>query len=186
MGKDSLHRFTFKVMRYQSMLSPSCLISAFTKLIITARVCPSFSPGVLCDHYPWCIESHCTAPPHPMRPHCRGARWPQPSPRHETSLYRNPLLVIPGVQHWRPVQTCSLQYTPTHRCWHLVAFEAGMVSASWQYTSYWNAFLLHITIIVYQMEFDKTRWSCSQKWILKRLWSASVSASVSTHIYIYL
>ena len=60
--------------------------------------------GVSCDHYPWCIGPHRTGstPPPPRRPKpCPPYMDPQPWPL----LYRAPLLVTPGGQDLRPVQT---------------------------------------------------------------------------------
>ena len=74
-------------------------------------VCLSFClRGVPCDHYRWL---HCIAPipgPHPSR----HGIWDPP-----------PLLVRSGGQHWRHVQTCSLENP--NQYWHLVATKAHMV-----------------------------------------------------------
>ena len=60
--------------------------------------------------------------------HRRGPMWPLPM-MHYNSLFTGP----PPYGH-------GTWGTP-HQCWHLVAVEAGMVSASWQYASYRNAFV---------------------------------------------
>ena len=49
--------------------------------------------------------SHYVDPPPDMVPHCTG------TPRHETSLYRTPMLVTSGGHQWRPVQTCFTSRT---------------------------------------------------------------------------
>ena len=62
---------------------------------VFSRICLSFCPwGVSCDHYLWCIGSHCTG------------TSPDPPLRHGTSLSRDPLSCPP-----RHVQTCSLWIT---------------------------------------------------------------------------
>ena len=53
-----------------------------------------------------------------------------PLPGHESSLYRDPLLVTSGDKDWRPVQLRA------PRCWHLVSIEAATVGAKERYTSY--------------------------------------------------
>ena len=83
-----------------------------------------------------------------------------------------PLLVASGGHHWRPAKACSLQNPPPGWSWHLVAFEAGAVSESGLYASYWNAFLV---IISYKIESTGKLKKCSnfgQVWncITKSSW----------------
>ena len=77
------------------------------------RVCPSISQSVHkeggpCDHYPWCIWPHFTAPLYPDIRH-RAPSYPDPD---------SSLLVKPASHHWRPVEICSLEDNPPPRdCW---------------------------------------------------------------------
>ena len=116
-------------------------------------VCPSVSQsvhgGVPCDHYPWCIGTHYTGPLSAALAHPgHGTSGPSPHP---------PLLVTSGGHQWRCVQICSLQ-DPLHQCWHLEAIEAGTVSASGWYTSYWNSFFCFIVLL--SLKFQGCHHSC--------------------------
>ena len=121
----------------------------FSYVSVSQSVCPQ---GALCDHYSWCIGTHCTRPhTRPCPPPGHGTLEPLPpwdlkDPLPQLSPldmgpqpWPHPLLVTSWGHHWRPVQTCSLQDPPW--CIHLMAVEADTVSASGRYTSYWNAFL---------------------------------------------
>ena len=73
---------------------------------VFSRVCPSVilsRGGSSCEHCPWCIWPHCTAP-HPLE------LGPPHQPIHVQTW--SPLLVTPGSHHWRPVQTSSLEDIP--------------------------------------------------------------------------
>ena len=72
---------------------------------------------ILCDHYPWCIGPHCTAPP----PHTWDLRDPPAS-----AIW------------WPSLETYSNRVTSgPHQCWHLV----HTFGSSGRYASHWNAFL---------------------------------------------
>ena len=82
--------------------------------------------------YPWCIGTHCTDP-------C-------PSP----ALYMGPqgpslplLLVTSGSHHWRPVQTCSLQYSPP------VLTSGGR----------WSMSAVRILLEFYVLQLNDTHWA---------------------------
>ena len=62
--------------------------------------------GVTCDHYPRCIESHCTGPPAPVPSgHATSGTSPSPAPTLWTWELSDPipLQVTSGSHHWRPV-----------------------------------------------------------------------------------
>ena len=65
-------------------------------------------------------------------------RNPSPSCCRGDETSGTPMLMTSGGHHWRPVQICSIQ-DPLPQ--HPVAVEAGAVSVSGWYASYWNAFL---------------------------------------------
>ena len=75
-----------------------------------------------------------------LRPPYGYGTWiPPPSPRHGTWI--SYLLLTSGGHHWRPVQTCSLEYLPptsTDTYWQP---PKHMQLASSQYASYWYAVL---------------------------------------------
>ena len=82
-------------------------------------VCHSDHRGSPCDHYPWGIGPHGTAPqsqlwtwpcPTPgMGPDCTGTPWPCTSSLDMVPHYTGTLIVTSGGYHWRPVQTYSFQ-----------------------------------------------------------------------------
>ena len=84
-----------------------------------------------------------------------GADPPEPTPQS-----RPPGPDTPRTRH-PPDQTPPIPDTPPQEA------DSSIRSTSGQYASYWNAFLLHMSpvgaaiLVVYRMEFDKTRWSCS-------------------------
>ena len=71
-----------------------------------------------------------------------------------------PLLLTSGGQHWRHVQTCSLEDLP-HQYWHLVVATetrtVGWLTSGW-YASYWNAVLsnLHVSLKYHVSKQKKT------------------------------
>ena len=67
-------------------------------------------------------------------PCCTSDLRPTPSP-----LDISPLLLTSGGQHWRPLQTCSLEDPPRSDIWWWPLKHVRF--ASGRYASYWNAFL---------------------------------------------
>ena len=80
-------------------------------------VCPHGGP---CDHYPWCIGSHCTVP----------------SPRTDSDIW----------DLFKLVHLRTLLALP-HQNWHLVAIEAHMVG-KWAILRILLEFLLKTTCVI--------------------------------------
>ena len=74
----------------------SCMKVMFSVVSVCQSLCPR--GWVLCDHYPWCIGSHCTGP------------LPQTSDLVPQTWA--PLLVTLGGDHWKPVQAYSFDDLP--------------------------------------------------------------------------
>ena len=95
--------------------------------------------GIPCDHYPSCIEFHCTGIPHPgpsLPPLDMGPYWAE-----------TPSALSPARDIWWPrLETHWNLFTsgPPQQCWHLVVIKAHTIGASSQYASYWKSFFLVI------------------------------------------
>ena len=119
---------------------------------VFSYVCPSVSHSVQdgspCDHYPWCIGSHCTGPLWLLH-----QTWDHPKPCPLNNRYGNlpghhtwdsPLApALPPASdiwdyHWRPFQICSFWDSQSDIWWWPLKH---IWFGSRQWTSSCNAFL---------------------------------------------
>ena len=79
-----------------------CLLKRSCGKVMFSHLCVCLSTGLCpCDHYPWCIGSHCTGNLHPsLFKLWTSWDWPHLPPSG------TPMLVTSGGYDWRPVQTC--------------------------------------------------------------------------------
>ena len=107
--------------------------------------------------YPWCLGPHCTTPALAFPRH---HTWVLPAPVHTyywhlaantgdlfklVHLRTPPLVVTSGGQHWRPVQTCTIEDPQSDIWWWPLK---NVQFASGRFASDWNAYSLRIVFFI--------------------------------------